>query len=92
MRRGIFKGAMPGEPPGWIAPSCGGYRSSACAAEDHRFGPLRPAGSTRTRRRWAGALSRAVREGKFYLAPYDAENDGVEVYGAGEPYQNWCEL
>lgn len=40
----------------------------------------------------AGEIFRAVREGKFYLAPYDSEGDGVEVFGAGEPYQNWCEL
>lgn len=40
----------------------------------------------------ASEIFRAVREGKFYLAPYDAENDGVEVFGAGEPYQNWCKL
>lgn len=40
----------------------------------------------------ASEIFRAVREGKFYLAPYDSESDGVEVFGAGEPYQNWCEL
>lgn len=40
----------------------------------------------------ASEIFRAVREGKFYLAPYDAESDGVEVFGAGQPYQNWCEL
>lgn len=40
----------------------------------------------------ASEIFRAVRQGKFYLAPYDSESSGVEVFGAGEPYQNWCEL
>ena len=32
----------------------------------------------------AGEIFRAVREGRFYLAPYDSESDGAEVYGAGQ--------
>ena len=40
----------------------------------------------------ASEIFRAVRQGKFYLAPYDSESSGVEVFGSGEPYQNWCEL
>lgn len=40
----------------------------------------------------ASEIFRVVREGRFYLAPYDSEGDGVEIYAAGQPYQNWCEL
>ncbi len=38
-------------------------------------------------------IFKAVREGDFYLSPYQsAEGAGAEVYAHGHPYQDWTQL